>query len=556
MKKYILPIISVLVLSILIVNVMAVNQAKLGPVKPDQEQVVYITDNTFSIGSWFSHLIDGQQFSVVGDANAGGIGGQPNKEWNVAAGDRFKLSENDICPMWAVFDVFKSDWTPIMEYDALHDRTIVLSTSANIIVQEYCFPYDFPADNVDCQNAGAGAFSHVSCSSTWAGLGGQSGYSCCLNGVCEKDKSNGIPYHQNYFNYCQCLTQTTLYYVSGSSCLSNTYCCSGSSCPTTVSGNTLYSSKSNCESHITPTCTNPSNWVSSASECCGTKPTGCMDKTCVATASQCGTCKSEDSLCSQDSECCNYLFDTGLKCLTVNSIKKCKYGNAVCDGIGATCSLDSTCCSGKCGGGVLGIGKTCQTPSTTCTSTQELCNGVCVAKGTCNTPSGNAKTITLQEYYSISDDDFMKYANGCKTVSGCSALEGYTVECVTDGSFYSQIQKRIFNSYYTECTTQTPNAVKLLLWLGNFGSLGILPNSDTLCKNIASGRGSVTTWWSNTFGSGSGVCVAKSNSWYGKVWESLLTMVGGFGLPAQYVMIGAVVLLLALLLIGVNLIKK
>ena len=43
-----------------------------------------------------------------------------------------------------------------------------------------------------------------------------------------------------------------------------------------------------------------------------------------------------------------------------------------------------------------------------------------------------------------------------------------------------------------------------------------------------------------------GICIAESATWYGKLWDGALNMVGGFGLPYQYVLIITIMLLIIL----------
>ena len=44
-----------------------------------------------------------------------------------------------------------------------------------------------------------------------------------------------------------------------------------------------------------------------------------------------------------------------------------------------------------------------------------------------------------------------------------------------------------------------------------------------------------------------GICIAESTTWYGKIWEGTLKTIGGLGIPAHYVLIVTIILILFLL---------
>jgi len=52
-----------------------------------------------------------------------------------------------------------------------------------------------------------------------------------------------------------------------------------------------------------------------------------------------------------------------------------------------------------------------------------------------------------------------------------------------------------------------------------------------------------------------GLCIAESTTWYGKMWDSTLDMVGGLDIPAQYVLIVTILLLFLLVGLLINILK-
>ena len=159
--------------------------------------------------------------------------------------------------------------------------------------------------------------------------------------------------------------------------------------------------------------------------------------------------------------------------------------------------------------------------------------------GVVNGEVGLSKTLTWGEYYSISDE---KLAGGifkgknyiCSSNSDCTLKNDYDVYCNLD----EDVQERIYDGVQDKCED----------FLEGSGLIGGLV-SKTLkilfnpCKVAASHFG----FFTSVFGVETGVCIAESTTWYGKIWDKTLQTVGGMGLPAQYVLIITIMLLITLI---------
>jgi len=242
----------------------------------------------------------------------------------------------------------------------------------------------------------------------------------------------------------------------------------------------------------------------------------------------------------------------------VEGISDCVINSAggdesTCKASGESCiPLLGQCCSGlSCGLNFKCSGSATNVCTPACTTGQTCSNGQCITDG----DGGTGKTITLTEFYSIADEDFIDYANGCNVDSDCQSLEGYKVSCLKEGSMYTQMQKRIYTYYQKQCSSATPSLVKIVLGVAHFFSLNAIPTSSQLCESFVGIKVAVIEWWNNTFKSGTGICLAKGTSWYSSIWEQALILVGGFGLPYQYVMIITLAFLIIIAMFIINMLK-
>jgi len=159
--------------------------------------------------------------------------------------------------------------------------------------------------------------------------------------------------------------------------------------------------------------------------------------------------------------------------------------------------------------------------------------------GVVNGEVGLSKTLTWSEYYSINDE---KLAGGifggkrylCFSDSDCELKKDYNVSCNKD----EDVQERFFDGVQDKCESFTEGTGLI----GNLVSktIKLLVNP---CKRFASG----VEFYTSVFGIKPGVCIAESTTWYGKILDGALRMVGGMGLPAQYVLIITVMILITLM---------
>lgn len=170
--------------------------------------------------------------------------------------------------------------------------------------------------------------------------------------------------------------------------------------------------------------------------------------------------------------------------------------------------------------------------------------------GRCGYGNGNgvipskSSTITWTEFYSIDDDKFSQKDYSCTLTKDCPLKEGYNVSCSDDEIF----KERTFKIYKDACDKGAGFIDEIIygsLYLGSWG----LFKAD-ICSWIAKGQ----VFYDDKT-KGAGTCLAESNTFYGKLWETALKTVGGMGLPAQYVMIITLMILITLIGLGVRMLK-
>ena len=155
----------------------------------------------------------------------------------------------------------------------------------------------------------------------------------------------------------------------------------------------------------------------------------------------------------------------------------------------------------------------------------------CVEKNGNGLPE-EKETITWTEYYSIDSETLVSKNIFCDTDSQCPAKKGYDVTCSSE----SKIEERIQGFYKGECDKVGGLVGKLSRLITKWG-VGI-----DICEYVGQAGGFLSSVFK-----GDGICMAESTTWYGKLWEKALKTVGGFGLPAQYVVIITILFLITLL---------
>lgn len=155
-----------------------------------------------------------------------------------------------------------------------------------------------------------------------------------------------------------------------------------------------------------------------------------------------------------------------------------------------------------------------------------------------NDPNSNfgkiIKTLTWTEYYSIEDKKILPAM--CKADSDCPLKTDYTVSCMKD----DKITERIYDANSQFCEDDIPGGI--------IGFVNSVMGNLLVGQSICSLGSDIGTWISNVFSNNTtpGICIAESNSSFGKIWDSILKTVGGIGLPAQYVFIISIMLLITI----------
>src|SRR3990172_5734882 len=296
----------------------------------DGKSTLVLENNaSFDFLSWFRHTFGITQFSVVGDSQ--NADRTPRQTWTATTPQSIFINVPSLCTSGhGLLDVFVPNYgTPYMEYKDNFNGNEGIWLGSGGIIELYCVAHPEPTSNSNCQSW-VGADSIKKTATCVASGKTQGGYYCTADGVTE----SAIPYNKNSFGYCSDNVYRDCWYVSGSTCEKRHYSGETRTCSQigTYGGATLYSSLSTCQSNIPVTCTSfaysawgtcnngvqtrtvtssspsgctggspvlsqscttstPNNWVTSPSECTGTKPIGCADKRCVATAAECGTCE-------------------------------------------------------------------------------------------------------------------------------------------------------------------------------------------------------------------------------------------------------------------------
>jgi len=227
-----------LFLSILLINIISA------------QEIVITPDNGFNLISWFTHIFGIQKFSVVGDSQTCGNNGNPNYAWSVGSNQNFMTgtvlsgSRPSSIPSNSLIDIFTNGWTPFIEQKSINSPYNTCGTGP-CNIQIYTCPHPECSGDSNCQSwIGTYSICKTASCTSWG-----VGYKCTANGITE----GNIPYYTSSFKYCTNNVGVTCYYYAGSgtSCTPRVY--SGvTSCPSSYQGQTLYSSKSTCESNIPP----------------------------------------------------------------------------------------------------------------------------------------------------------------------------------------------------------------------------------------------------------------------------------------------------------------
>ena len=162
------------------------------------------------------------------------------------------------------------------------------------------------------------------------------------------------------------------------------------------------------------------------------------------------------------------------------------------------------------------------------------------------TTVATAKTFTWTDYYSMNNEKFAKGNYLCSSTSECPLKSGYDVSCIANEEF----TERIYDYSFEKCDETAG-------WWNELISVSLRISTLNLIKgDFCSGYTFFKEKWDNLVGKPNDFCLAESNTWYGKAWDSTLKTIGGMGLPIQYVMIITIMLLFGVGIILFNQINK
>jgi len=145
-----------------------------------------------------------------------------------------------------------------------------------------------------------------------------------------------------------------------------------------------------------------------------------------------------------------------------------------------------------------------------------------------------AYPLKWSEFFSMNDEKFVRKAVGfCKSDADCVKRTKSDYKVLCDKTEVGYYEDRILKIAHEECDENWG-------WFNELFSIAssIFGKSIDLCEveynDISQALG--TTDY--------GACVMESTTWYGKLWEQSLKVVGGMGFPAQYVMIITILILI------------
>lgn len=331
----------------------------------------------------------------------------------------------------------------------------------------------------------------------------------------------------SYIVPCQCISgacvQTTCTFgaspdgsckcssTEGASCSSELDACFGYGC---IGGKIT---KTDCVSDITQSCQWGSDIITYK----------CIAGKKVKTSEECAPCPtdwkcSEWSTCSNeqqtrtctDSNNCGNLFS---RPALTQSCEKC--GDGICSGNEkpSTCSDCKTCdYNNNCDSGETSI--FCQD----CKDDGSGSGG--------GTTTYIATTSTLTEYYSTSIEKLIKQDAICSDTMQCKPKIGYKVECDLSKS------EDVYNYFYAKCDENAGFVNEIIR--GAFFIFGnIFGDKTDFCVGFADYKSNFNKL---------GMCIAKSESSMGMVWDGTLNIIGGFGLPTHYVLLTTIGILILL----------
>jgi len=177
-----------------------------------EETPIYAEQDVSPLTAFFNniaHSLNLGPFTVVGDTRSCGLpGGNPNYEWEVAAGKSFTGSGGVLsgtvgsCPISGLYDTFTSGWSRYAEFKGVSGY---ICGDGPCNIQLYCCPKAEPQSQSDCTS---GTIKTISCTSS-INKGGQTFY-WCKGG--DGTLESLMPYYTNSYNYCTQTSTIKCYY--------------------------------------------------------------------------------------------------------------------------------------------------------------------------------------------------------------------------------------------------------------------------------------------------------------------------------------------------------
>lgn len=482
-------------------------------------------DDTVTVFDFLGSIFNPTPFSIVGDNRLCGSGTdrEPNKQISKTITSNTELNYDcgDAGCSNCLIQVFSGK--PLGEYK--DNVGIVISiqsgTTKTYRFDFYCCPHPECSSNSQCQG--------------WYGSGSE-----CIRATAN---DADIDYESSHYHYCSNTgAKASCWYLpsGNSNCVLKEY--PGQSvCPASYSGMKLFSQESACNSQssitscsqITEDDTGKKLKVSGLCSVEGTYK--CIDSdlyTCTDFQSNLGKCWYGGYLSSPKSGCTPCSSKSQSDC---DKFVDCKW-------VSPAAGFPGSCQS------ISGSTNPCSIGLNWCPD--GTCQSNCVGHGKPGTGDGNGGTVgttdkvdslTFNEYYSTGDSELLK--SGCNQDTDCKVVDGYEAPtCLLDKS----AKKRLFNGYKQNCEEAKGSILQFTPGLNLIIKVYNALIFDD-CKLI----GGVQAWIDGD----TGVCVVKSKSWYGKLWDKLLNTIGGLGLPGQYVMLAAWVAIILVIIIALNLIK-
>ena len=505
----------------------------------------------------FSIFSSGPTFTIVGqDLHASDT---RDALVNVTAGASTNLVASNYCSSGhALFDVYAVNLVSGEEHFFPRWETkdvtsfICGATNLRCAVEVYCVPHPDCTSNANCVS--------------WIGTGSTCATKTTDQGATMPLKTSDASAFIDSYKYCTPVctgASKTCYRINAgnTACESATYDCSYSTYSTIISSNCvngagsyIFGSAAACNDAIannqqcTPgeqrNCVND-NGVSGYQVCSdgSLRPAGTWGN-CIGVIKNCSA--QSGNICSTTQSCAQSFVsasDTERCCIgTCTGLNdgSCTVGGQTIIKGQSKCISDSTYTCSSDGSNII----TSKPGCCNWAAGEKLCADFTCKASCSNDTSANLDSMTWSQFYSISNKDFVSTINACGSNSECGFKEGYNVSCVSSGSSFNAIRDRFVKANQEGCDFSM--FTKLIGGIQKF-FLG-----STSCEIFSNIETSISLWWNSHVQGTPGFCIAESTSTTGKIWDSILKTVGGFGIPAQWVLISTIGIFLLIVVLIIS----